>query len=33
METVTIGARISQKLDRDLQKLSAATGRSKSRMR
>jgi RHH-type rel operon transcriptional repressor/antitoxin RelB len=30
MKTVTIGARISEELDRDLAKLSAATGRSKS---
>ena len=30
MKTVTIGARISEDLDRDLVKLSAATGRSKS---
>jgi RHH-type transcriptional regulator, rel operon repressor / antitoxin RelB len=30
MKTVTIGARISQELDRDLAKLAAATGRSKS---
>ena len=30
MKTVTIGARISKELDRDLAKLSAATGRSKS---
>jgi predicted transcriptional regulator len=30
MKTVTIGARISEQLDRDLAQLSAATGRSKS---
>ena len=30
MKTVTIGARISEQLDRDLARLSAATGRSKS---
>jgi predicted transcriptional regulator len=30
MKTVTIGARISEELDRDLAKLSTATGRSKS---
>jgi predicted transcriptional regulator len=30
MRTVTIGARISEELDRDLAKLSTATGRSKS---
>jgi RHH-type transcriptional regulator, rel operon repressor / antitoxin RelB len=30
MKTVTIGARISAELDRDLAKLSTATGRSKS---
>ena len=30
MRTVTIEARISEELDRDLAKLSAATGRSKS---
>jgi predicted transcriptional regulator len=30
MKTVTIGARISEELDRDLRKISAATGRSKS---
>jgi predicted transcriptional regulator len=30
MKTVTIGARISKQLDRDLTKLSTATGRSKS---
>ena len=30
MSTITIGARISEELDRDLRKLSAATGRSKS---
>jgi RHH-type transcriptional regulator, rel operon repressor / antitoxin RelB len=30
MKTVTIGARISQELGRDLTKLAAATGRSKS---
>jgi predicted transcriptional regulator len=30
VKTVTIGARISEELDRDLAKLSAATGRSKS---
>ena len=30
MRTITIGARISQQLDRDLRKLSAAMGRSKS---
>jgi RHH-type rel operon transcriptional repressor/antitoxin RelB len=30
MKTVTIGARISEQLDRDLAKLAAATGRSKS---
>ena len=30
MKTVTIGARISEQLDSDLARLSAATGRSKS---
>jgi predicted transcriptional regulator len=30
MRTVTIGARISEELDRDLARLAAATGRSKS---
>ena len=30
MKTVTIGARISEQLNRDLAKLAAATGRSKS---
>jgi predicted transcriptional regulator len=30
MKTVTIGTRISEELDRDLAKLSIATGRSKS---
>ena len=30
MRTVTIGARISKELDRDLARLAAATGRSKS---
>ena len=30
IRTITIGARISEELDRDLRKLSAATGRSKS---
>jgi RHH-type transcriptional regulator, rel operon repressor / antitoxin RelB len=30
MKTVTIGARITEELDRDLAKLAAATGRSKS---
>jgi predicted transcriptional regulator len=30
MRRITIGARISEQLDRDLRKLSAATGRSKS---
>jgi predicted transcriptional regulator len=30
MRTVTIGARISEELDRDLVRLSTATGRSKS---
>jgi predicted transcriptional regulator len=30
LKTVTIGARISEQLDRDLAKLAAATGRSKS---
>ena len=30
MKTVTIGARISEELDRDLARLAAATGRSKS---
>jgi predicted transcriptional regulator len=30
MKTVTVGARISEELDRDLAKLSTATGRSKS---
>ena len=30
MKTVTIGARISKELDRDLARLAAATGRSKS---
>jgi RHH-type transcriptional regulator, rel operon repressor / antitoxin RelB len=30
MGSITIGARISQELDRDLRQLSAATGRSKS---
>ena len=30
MKTVTIGARISEDLDRDLRKIAAATGRSKS---
>ena len=30
MKTVTIGARISEQLDRDLATLAAATGRSKS---
>jgi predicted transcriptional regulator len=30
MKTVTIGAQISEELDRDLRKISAATGRSKS---
>jgi predicted transcriptional regulator len=30
MRTITIGARISEELDRDLARLAAATGRSKS---
>ena len=30
MKTVPIGARISEQLDRDLRKISAATGRSRS---
>ena len=30
MKTITIGARISEQLDRDLRTLAAATGRSKS---
>ena len=30
MKKVTIGARISEELDRDLRRLAAATGRSKS---
>jgi predicted transcriptional regulator len=32
MRTITISARISEELDQDLRRLSAATGRSKSRL-